>query len=123
MLDSEAPMRMVQTRTSYNKFIQDSTKVTMAERDRARVAAKLSEKEEDWALYRKLRNRCTALQKSDRVEYYKNVYNHIENEHDSQKLFATTRTLLGWQRVGPPVEFQLGNIFVTKQKEITGRTS
>ena len=46
------------------------------------------------------------------------MYERMEDEHESAKIFSTTRELLGWTRAGPPTQFlQDGNIVKT-QKEV-----
>ena len=111
-------MMIVQTRTKYNKWLSDSTKVTMASRDEARARARITGEMEHWDQFRRLMNSCTSLQKKDRQNYLKSTYKKIEEERDSANLFTTTRNLLGWIKAGPPDCFQVAGRAVTKQKEI-----
>ena len=59
IINSEAPMRTVQLRTKYNQWITDSTKLTMAARDKALDKARITGEHLDWTSFRKLRNSCT----------------------------------------------------------------
>ena len=45
IIHTEAPMRTVQSRTKYNRFISDSTKIAMAARDNARNTARATGQE------------------------------------------------------------------------------
>ena len=118
IIDKVAPFQIIQPRTKYNKFISASTKVTMVKRDLALVTAKNSGRQVDWEAFRKLRNSCTSLQRNDRSSYLKEVYKNIDAERDTAKLFATTRTLIGATRAGPPTRFlQEGKVY-TKHREL-----
>ena len=79
---------------------------------------KSTDRNEDWKDYRSRRNLCTSLQKKDRKDYYRNMYKRMEDEHDSAKIFSTTRELLGWTRAGPPTQFQQDGNIVKTQKEV-----
>ena len=118
ILDTMTPMITVQTRTKYNKWISDSTKLTMAERDKARSKARNSGEICDWNSFRILRNKCTELQRKDRQTYLKSSYDKIEVEKDPAKLFATTRSLLGWNRATPPDCFLVAVRSVNKQIDV-----
>ena len=61
-LHTGAPMGIVQSRTQYNSWITDETKVVMLERDKARLKARVTDDGIDWNDYRRLRNDCTARQ-------------------------------------------------------------
>ena len=95
ILNMEAPMGIVQSRTNYNSWITDETKVLMLERDKARLKAKMTDNVIDWEIYRQLRNECTARQGKDRKKQRKEVFDRIETEKDSAKLFNTVKTLMG----------------------------
>ena len=118
ILDEAAPIKLVQMRTNYNNYISDSTKVTMTRRDITRDIAIMSGSHDDWQSYRKLRNLCTSLQRRDKSNYLKNIYESIDKENDAAKLFATTRNLLGNNRAGPPSRFLKAGRSVTKHKQL-----
>ena len=90
----------------------------MVDRDKALDRARISRDPSDWTTFRILRNKCTSMQKKDRNNYLKDTYDKMEAEHDSAKLFSTTRSLLGWQRAGPPSSFNIDGRYVTKQFDI-----
>ena len=69
-------------------------------------------------LYRTRRNDCTKRQRNDRSKHYNELYNSIEVENDSKKLFNTTKNLLGWKQDAPPKGFMIDGKFISKQKEV-----
>ena len=83
IMDSEAPLKIIQSRTIYNNWLTVETKNEMLLRDKVREKAKATDRDEDWLEYRCRRNKCTQLQKKDKSDYYKRVYSSIEKEKDS----------------------------------------
>ena len=118
ILDTCAPMCTVQTRTSYLSWLTNSTKDEMKSRDSARITARNSGLSEHWDLYKARRNRCTALQKHDKNEYLKNMFDCIETEKDTAKLFSKTKKLLGWKQIGGPTSLKQDGVILRKQDEI-----
>ena len=118
ILDTFAPMRVVQARTTYQNWITKETKEEMVLRDRARETAKETDTEEAWQEYRNKRNNCTMRQRSDKRKYLQKVYSDIEIENDTSNLFKTTRNLLGWNQPGGPSCLKVDGITYRKQKEI-----
>ena len=100
ILDSEAPMGLIQRRTRYLNWLSDSTKDKMEERDKAKDKARDTKMESDWIIYRKQRNECTRLQNRDRTEHLRKTYERIELENYSSRLFSLTKNLLGWSGGG-----------------------
>ena len=68
--------------------------------------------------YRDKRNLCTKLQRHDRTNYYKELFEKMENENDVKKLFRTTKKLLGNTTVSPPDRFLVDGKVITKQKDL-----
>ena len=118
ILDAEAPMWTIQTRTSYNKWISPETKTAMTERDLLREVARRTQKEEDWNSFRAARNACTSKQRKNKQTFLRNSYEKLEEEKDTGRLFSITRRLLGWSRMGPPMTFKIDGQLIRKQKDI-----
>ena len=123
IIDSEAPMITVQTRTKYMNWLTDNTKAEMILRDIARDIAKLSDTNEDWSHYRQKRNLCTSLQKKDRASYLSNLYTRMETTNDSKTLYATTKKLIGSISTGPPTSLQVDGKFLRSQKDVANAQS
>ena len=111
-------MKVVQLRAKYNSWISDSTKVAMAQRDSARQSARTSGDPVEWNNFRKLRNKCTDLQKKDKQLSLKKTYDSIEIEKDPAKLFSTTKSLLGWNRASAPNSFLVAGRAHNSQIEV-----
>ena len=111
-------MGIVQSRTKYNSWILDVTKVFMLECDNARSKARMTDDVNDWDIYRLKRNDCTARQRRDKKKQRKDLFNKIETENDSAKLFNTVKTLMGVKNVGPPTSLKAGGLAKFKQSEI-----
>ena len=80
VLDIEAPMVIIQQRTMYQQWLTSMTKQEMVIRDHLREVARISQEEIDWQVYRKQRNKCTALQTKDRKSFLKMKYDRIEGK-------------------------------------------
>ena len=102
ILDTVAPMSRVQICTHYNKWISMETKSEMKIRDILRDKARQTDSEADWSLFRQKRNLCTKLQKRDKANSLRDMFDRIETENESAGLHASTRELLGLKRSGPP---------------------
>ena len=118
IMDTEAPLKTVQTRTKYLNWLSDTTKTKMRLRDLAREKAKVTGDLEDWADFKARRNDCTSSQRKDRKNHYDSLYKKLESEKDPSKLFKTTKNILGWQMSGPPQGFLKDGRFTAKQAEI-----
>ena len=118
IMDKHAPFQTVQVRSNYKKWISDKTKVEMNLRDTARERARATNLDCHWEEYRSRRNSCTQLQRQDKKKHLNDLFENIEKEADTAKLFSTTRELLGWKRSGPPKCFDMDGRLVRKQKEL-----
>ena len=118
ILDSEAPMGIVQVRTKYLKWLSPRTKELMDKRDKARNIARNTQSDNDWENYRVLRNNCSKEQRLDRTAFLDSTYKKIEGERDTSRLYTMTRQLLGWKSSGPPTCLFNGDKRLRKQKEI-----
>ena len=118
ILDIFATFKVVQVRTTYHNWITNTTKVEMALRDAARIQARVTDSEENWQEYRIRRNNCTKLQRADKQKYLNEVYEGIEREDDSAKLFSTTKKLLGWNQPGGPTCLKVNGNTLRRQKDI-----
>ena len=118
IIDSMAPMKVLQIRTKYHSWISESTKTAMKDRDLARETAKATGLDDDWSKYRSKRNLCTAKQRRDKSKYHSELYSEIEAAKDTAKLFGKTKELLGWQQSGPPSGFLINGKILRKQKDI-----
>ena len=118
VMNEEAPMKVMQPRNHYCKWLNMETKGMMSDRDIAREAAKVSNSQVDWDTYKFLRNACTKAQCDDKKVHLRKVYSDIEEESNPAKLFSTTKNLLGWSSGGPPTSFIIAGQPIRKQELI-----
>ena len=69
--------------------------------------ARTSQEEDNWNQYKLLRNECTRLQKAEKKIYLEGMYNNIEKENDTGRLYSLTKQFLGWKSSGPPSRFNI----------------
>ena len=118
IMDELAPMKTVQSRTNFNNWLSEDTKNEMKLRDTARKIAKETNLDTDWDNFKKRRNNCTDRQRKDKNVYLREIYSKMETEHDSSRLFATTKHLMGWKQPSPPSCFLKEGITYRKQQDL-----
>ena len=92
ILDKLAPLRNIQMRTKYSRWITDQTKLKMTERDTLKEVANRTQDNEDWAAYRLARNSCTNLQRKDRNNFLQESYKKLEEGERHRKDILTHQT-------------------------------
>ena len=123
ILDFEAPMRTFQMRTKYSKWLKPVTKVHMELRDRLKEAARVTDTPEDWSEYRTVRTECIGMQRKDRSEFRKKIFERAKNENDTSRLFSLTMEMLSWKGRSPPSCFLMNGKFVRKQLDVANLQS
>ena len=118
ILDSEAPIKVIQSRKGYRHWLSEDTKTKMTIRDTARDDAIANQSVDEWRTYRKLRNQCTKMTDRDRKAHLKQTYHKIAQEKDTKKLHKTTRELLGWTTGGPPSRFLIDGKVVESPRQL-----
>ena len=118
ILDSEAPMGVVQERVHYSCWLDVTTKAAMLERDISRELARLSKSPEDWDKFRKLKNKVTDMQRKDKKKYFSEAYRKIEEENDTGNLFGMTKKILGWKMSTPPKSFIIDGKPIRSQVDV-----
>ena len=79
----------------------------MQERNAAQRTAAASGEQEDWRLFRVLRNRCVAAQRMDRQNWEKRKLCSTGNSPSS--LWKSVKGIIGWSNTGPPTKlFHMG---------------
>ena len=85
VIDTEAPLKLIQHRAGFKSWVSENTKAAMADRDIARTKAKESDSDLDWSNYKMKRNNCTKLLRKDKTASMKLSFDKIENENDNAK--------------------------------------
>ena len=102
ILDRHMPIISRQISHRNKKWIRKSTRDEMSLRDRARQTANQSQSDNDWRIYRTLRNRCTQSVKKDKKDHFTDIFNKLDEKQDINKLYSNVKTQLGWSTNGPP---------------------
>ena len=66
VLDKMAPIKKIQTRTKYAPWLSKETKLLKDKREAAQEQAAQTDNQEDWRVYRGLRNQVTAKSREDK---------------------------------------------------------
>ena len=74
--------------------------------------------EEEWTRYRRIRNDCTRMAKSEKTKYYRELFISLHEEKDSKRIHSVTRDLLGWNRDMGPKNFLSHGRIIRKPKEL-----
>ena len=90
----------------------------LKDRDIARDIAVFTKTNEDWTLYRKLRNQCNKKVKQDRIDYQKTLYDNYDKETNTKNTFKLSKEILGWKNGKTPTTFHRDGQSVTGQQEI-----
>ena len=117
-LDKVAPLKIFQTRSNFNNWIQDDTKTLMKSRDAALIKARNTKNDSDWLDFRNLRNQCTNKQRTDRSNHQKDLFLKLISEKDSKLFYKTSKKLLGFKNTAPPTSFRLDGVLTSKQKDL-----
>ena len=118
ILESEAPMGVIQERVHYSNWLDTITKAAMLERDLCKELARISKEPEDWEKFRKIKNRVTDMQKKDKKKYLSDAYKKIEEEDDTGNLFSMTKRILGWKMSTPPKAFIIDGKPIRTQQDV-----
>ena len=106
VLDNMAPVRTIQNRKSYVPYLTTRTKELQAAARAAQVKAVESEEQEDWRVYRSLRNQKSRAVKEDQVKWQKDKLSSTNNPSD---MWKAAKSMLGWACSGPPTQlYHLG---------------
>ena len=90
----------------------------MSQRDKARDTAGRSSLQEVWAIYKTLRNTCTARVKLDRSNNLKETYEKLQKNNDSRGLYNLTKKKMGWKNCQTPKSFLVNGKLETSPKKL-----
>ena len=113
-----APIKKTQIRNKISPWVSNTTKSFMKERDKVRMTAVTSNRQEDWVKYRETRNRCSANLISDKKSYLKNQYEKHQEENNTKGLYCQLKSQMGWKKAGPPNALRLDGKIVRKPASI-----
>ena len=109
VLDQIAPVRTIQTKSRYAPWLSEETKNLQNERNAAQKTASQTDLQEDWRLFRSLRNQVTARLRDDKREWEKKQLDDKENT--PTQIWSRVKGWLGWGGGGSPTQiFYQGKI-------------
>ena len=104
ILDQMAPIHTIQIRENYAPWLSYETKRIMAERDIAQKKAAETKYEEDWKLFRRLRNKVNSLLKNEKQNWQRSKFKQCEEENDSRQIWKNVKSWLNWTTSGAPTQ-------------------
>ena len=102
VLDNMAPIKKIQTRINYAPWMTKETKVLKVKREAAHKKAAETDSQEDWRLFRALRNQVTAKCRDDKQKWERKKLDLEEN--NSSGVWKTVKGWLGWGTSGTPTQ-------------------
>ena len=118
VLEKMAPLRKIQPRSQKNGWISSATRAKMVRRDQVRNSAMISSLQEEWNLYKELRNQVNRDVKRDRNLHTKNTFQKIIDNKDTRALYRMTKNILGWTQGGTPETFMKDGQQIKSPKEM-----
>ena len=115
-LDTQAPIHKVQFSTAIPTFATEETRSLIKDRDSALQKAKETSNEDDFRLYRSLRNRTHKSLTQDKKD--KVTQDILSIERDPKQMWTHTKQLIGWNRGQTPNLLVNGGQVITNTKTI-----
>ena len=112
VLDQMAPIRTFQTRTNYSPWLSPESKKLINDRNNAQQKASESKSEEDWSVYKTIRNYVNSILKNEKSSWQKKKLENCNN--DSGKLWKNVLGWLNWCSSSAPTKlFSAGQIITS----------
>ena len=75
----------------------------------------------EWALYKRQRNDCTRETKRTKNDFFKNLFENLQEENDSKKIHRVTKNLLGWDNDLGPKKFLCQGKLIRSPSELANQ--
>ena len=118
VLDEAAPLKNFQRRKKFQNWVTQEMQDKMENRDELRRIARHSGTDVDWAAYKVARNKCVKDLSKCKTDYYKKLYEHIEQEKDTKGLFRLMKELFDNKDGLAPQAFLDEGHLVRKSREM-----
>jgi hypothetical protein len=100
ILDTMAPIKTIQVRSKYAPWLSNSTKKLMEDRNKAGLTATQTKDNDDWRLYKSLRNTETSRMRQEKKAWEEMKLS--STKHNPSTLWKNVKTWLNWNNSGPP---------------------
>ena len=107
-----------QVKTKYAAWLSDDSKDKIKERDRAQEAAVLSGSQDDWAVYKRLRNDLVKTLKKEKLSWQQGKLEACEESQDSGKLWKNILGWLNWCSTSSPTRLLVNGEMITSPKKL-----
>jgi hypothetical protein len=87
ILDIMAPIRTIQIRENYAPWLSLETKQIMTDRDLAQKVAAETKSEENWKIFKRLRNKVNNILKTEKRNWQRQKFKQCEDENDSKQIW------------------------------------
>ena len=118
ILDQMAPIRTIQVRKKYVPWLSPDTKELMKQRDAAQAKAAESKCQDDWRLYKNLRNTTTARVRAEKKAWEQNKLD--STQQDSNTIWNSVKSWLSWGNAGPPSKLFVNGEMLTSPARLAG---
>ena len=100
ILDRLAPVRTIQTRRKYVPWLSQETKVLMQQRDQAQATAARTQCQDDWRIFKNLRNQVTSRLRTEESNWQSSKLRTCNRNPSEQ--WQHVLGWLGWKNCGSP---------------------
>ena len=116
ILDSMAPLRTIQVRTSYAPWLSKETINLMKERDTLQKKASETGSREDWVKFKSVRNKI-----NNRLKYEERYWQKAKLDQcgdNSKSVWKNVKGILNWKSSGSPNQLFYKGALVTKSQDL-----
>ncbi|KAK0145188.1 hypothetical protein N1851_015920 [Merluccius polli] len=117
VINQHAPLRKIRIKNRSNPWFSRELADALLARNKQWALARRSAASTDWLLFRILRNKCTALVRKSKTDYYLTLTSDSFNNHS--KFWKTIKALQNKKATGPPNKLRVNNSFVTDKKDMS----
>ena len=116
VLDQQAQMKIFQTRKNYAPWLSLDTKSLIIQRNEAQARAALSNTEDDWRAFRKIRNKVNSKLKAEKIIWQRKKL--IDSSNNSGDQWKSVLSWLNWKPTHSPTQLQYHGKIINKPAEI-----
>ena len=113
-----APVKKFQVRAKYAAWLTEITKKKIKIRDRAQETASLTGSQDDWAVYKELRNDLTKVLRKEKLSWQQSKLEACEQGQDSGRLWKNILGWLNWTSTSSPTKLLCNGDMVTSPEKI-----
>ena len=117
ILNNLAPLKTFQVRKNYCDWMSQESKTLIKKRNEAQRYACLTQKDEDWNSYKRLRNQVTNRLKYEKCNSSRRKL--AECSSNSKNTWKVVKSILSWSSSGPPNQLVYEGALLTKPAELS----